>query len=308
MSIWPTFKSEVRKLLSVRSTYILILAALALVTLFAFVGTSASTYEEAVCSSTGEVLYSLDEVSPKLENATPEEVCKGPVSYNIVSLPDLPYNKILFNVQETVPLVALFLALVLVLQMAHEFRYNTITHTLTLSNSRSKVLLSKVGLSILFVTIVTLAAIGLCVAVSQLAINIKNLNAPAQDFSWLYVIGRHLGYVLGFTLFWMAIITLVRNLTAGIAAIFILPTIEQIGVYFLSQRNIEPTKTLFFSALDRFGAVASDITQIENIPEFITRTDSGPASVIGAGLVVLAYLVGLWAVAWWLFVRRDATN
>lgn len=306
MNFWPTLKSEIRKLLTVRSTYILIFSAFALIGLFTYVGTSASDYEEAICQSTGEVLYSIEQFDPRLENASPEDVCGGPVSYNRIVINDLSEDKLLFNFQEAIPVISMFISVVLVLFMAHEFRYNTISHTLTLSNSRSKVLLAKLIVGVLFTITITLFTLGLILAVSHIAINVKGLHLPAQDYDWAYVFLRHLGYVLIYSLLWLGIITLIRNLTAGIAAILLLPTIEAIVAFLLEERGIEPTKVLPFSALNRFSDAATGLTSTDPVTELATRSE--PASVLMAGLVALAYLVGVWAVAWWLFLRRDAMN
>lgn len=299
-------KAEVRKLLTVRSTYIMMILALVFISLFAYFGTSGLTYEEAVCESTGEVLYSMNHTDPRLEGTSPEEVCGGEVSYVTKTDNNLPDDKLLYSLQEAVPIMATFASVVVILLMAHEFRYSTINYTLTISNSRSKVLLSKMLVSIVFVIAATLLAVGVSFAVTQAAINIKGLSLHTQDYNWLYILARHLGYVLGYALFSLGIITLVRNLTAGIAAIFVLPTLDSIAGFLLAARNIEPTKILPFTALDRFGNVATDLSTSGTTADFMVKTSSGAASVAVAGLVVAAYLLVVWLVTWYLFLHRDA--
>lgn len=295
-------KSEIRKLLSVRSTYILITVALGLISLFTYLGTSSSSYQEAVCVQTGEVLYSQNQADPRLQNASPEDVCGGTVSYATKTQHTLPKDKLLTNFQETLPLVAIFTSVVLVLFVAHEFRYNTINYTLTIANSRSKVLLSKLLIGVVFTICVTLLAIVLTVVVTNLAIVAKDLTLPAQDYNWMYVLFRHLVYALGYTLIFIGVAVLVRNLTAGIAAVFLLPTIDGLTGFLLTIRDIEPTKFLPFSALDRFGNVLLSDAQIVLADDFARY----PATVLGAFVVFSIYLVVLWVITWLLFLKRDA--
>jgi ABC-type transport system involved in multi-copper enzyme maturation permease subunit len=304
-----SLKSELRKFLTVRSTYILIASAFALIALFSYFGTSASTYEEAVCAETGEVYYSLDYTDERLyeEGATPEELCGGKVNFNTITINELSKDKLLFNMQEAIPVIAMFTAIVVVLMMAHEFRYNTINYTFTTSDSRSKVLTSKVVISVLLTILVTLLAIGLVVLVTQIAINTKGLVLPEQNYDWIYVVMRHISYMLGYVLLFLGIATLVRNLVASVVAILIVPIVDALIGALLSLRDIEATKVLPFSALDRFGSVAADITNNNEAIEFMTETTSGPASAMTAGLVVAGWVVGLWLLAWILFLRRDAS-
>jgi|GEM_PF-203741 hypothetical protein len=298
-------KSEIRKLLSVRSTYILLAVALALIGLFAYLGTSSIAYETVTCEPTGEVLMSRDYVDERLQDKTPEEVCGGPVSRVQEIIRDLPKERLLFNLQEAVPIIVTFASVILVLFVAHEFRYNLINYTLTISNSRSKVLLSKLAVGVSFTTLAVLLAIGVNVAATFAAVSIKDLNLPAQDYNWLYILGRHVVYALGYTLLAVSVAVLVRNLVFAIVAIFVLPTLEGIASFLLSTRDIEPAKVLPYSALDRFGNVAADVVNAS--PDVTEKFVSGvhPATAMGALGVFAIYLVALWGITWYLFLRRD---
>ena len=101
---------------------------------------------------------------------------------------------------------------------------------------------------------------------------------------------------------------LVRNLTFAVAAAFILPNLDRIAGFLLSTRDIEPTKTLPFSALGRFGNVASDIATgtAEAGEDFLGASATLPATALGALAVFTAYLLGLWLITWYLFLKRDA--
>lgn len=302
-------KSEWLKLFTVRSTYILLLSAFALISLFTYLGTSPSTYEEAVCEPTGDVLYSQGQTDPRLETAPPEELCDGPVNYELKTSRDLSEDRLLFGLQESVPLIATFVTIILVLLTTHEYRHNLINYTLTISSSRSKVLLAKLIVSTVFTIVATLLAIGLTLAMFALAVNVKDLHLPAQNYDWLYVMGRHFGYSLGYVLFFVGLATLLRNLTAAIAAIFLVPTVDGIVGFLLSTRELEPTKFLPFFSLDRFGNVASDISYgTADVGEtFLNANPGEPASAMLALGVFSVYLAAVWIAGWILFMRRDAS-
>jgi ABC-type transport system involved in multi-copper enzyme maturation permease subunit len=301
-------KSEFRKLLSIRSTYILLSIALVIVGLAAYFGTSGETYEKAVCQSSGEVLYTRDYTDERLQQAGPEEICGGNVTITAETTKDLHKERLLFGLQETVPIVVTFVSIILVLLVAHEFRYNTINYTLTISSSRSKVLLAKLVVAVLFTLLTTLLAVGVSLAVTSAAISLKDLTLPAQDYNWLYVVSRHLVYALGYTLFAVGVAVLVRNLTVAVAAVFIFPILDEIAGLLLAIRDIEPTKALPFSALGRFGNVTLDVApgMADEAAEFASVSATLPATALGALTVFAVYLVALWAITWYLFLRRDA--
>lgn len=297
----PQIKSEIRKLLTVRSTYILVLVAMALIVLFTYVGTSGTYSSEITCVRDGHTEIISEEAYME---TSPEELCEGGnVNYNDKYSDDVEKDRLLFGLQEIVPVISLFASIILVLLVAHEFRHNTISYTLTISNSRSRVVAAKLLVSAAFVLLATLLAMGVAVGTFFVAASIKGLNVPAQDFDWLYIVGRHLTYSLGFTLFGMGIALLVRNLTAAIAALFVLPTINDIAGYLLSTRDYEPTKLLPFSALNRVGNVVTDV--MSSSASFIPSGSENQASVMQALAVFAAYLVGVWLISWILFIKRD---
>lgn len=304
----PALTAEFKKLLTVRSTYLLVLIALFLTTFFTYLGTAPATYEEFIpnesVSSQGEESQTGDSEGGAVKNQ-PISSEDGTVVTHVSH--DLAKEKIFLNLQEMLPVVTLFFAIVVVLLMAHEFRHNTITYTLTSSNSRSKVLVSKIIVATVFTITATLLAIGFTVASTYAAISIKDLNLPSQDYNWGYIIARLLGYALGYSLIMLAIITLIRNIIAGIVAIFVLPTINEIAGALLSIRNIEATKVLPFSALGRISSLSADLISSPGLADDgFTDPQRLPATLLGSSLVFAAYLVGVWIIAWILFLKRDA--
>src|SRR6185437_5947661 len=122
-------KAEFRKLLSVRSTYILISVAILFVIFFTF-------YIE------GYHLSGKDLLNKHL------------------------YNDDIVGALTSLPLI--FGAIIAILLMTHEYRYNTITYSLTLSNSRSKVLAAKLIVTSVFALLFTIAIAVLAPVMSYL--------------------------------------------------------------------------------------------------------------------------------------------
>src|SRR5690606_21376125 len=102
-----TIKAEVRKLLTVRSTYVILFIILALSVLVNF-------YVEGYWGQSGSAAGMLESTA---------------------------FNEIISN---GVGMAALFISIVAVLQMGHAYRDNTITYTLTANARRTQVFLAKV--------------------------------------------------------------------------------------------------------------------------------------------------------------------
>jgi len=121
-------KAEYRKLFTVRSTYIILLIVLVLLIFFGFF-------------ISGWRIDNSDLHNP---------------------------GTLAGDVTGAVSTVSLFLGLLATLLMTHEYRYNTIMHTLTLSNSRSRTLLAKIlilsGLAVIFTIVIAVLAPLLAVA------------------------------------------------------------------------------------------------------------------------------------------------
>ncbi len=194
----PALRSEFRKLLSVRSTYLLSLLIIVLTCLFTYFGTSSEYVNKEAPSSTPATSQSQSSAKSNdkkdvISQTTPDN---GPPQ----KTNNLQKDKLASNIINTTG-AAVFIAVVVVLLMAHEFRYNTITYTLTLSKSRSRVLLAKIVVGTTYIVAVSLLAMAVTVAVTYLAVNIKGLNLPPQDINWLYINARLIGYILWFALF-----------------------------------------------------------------------------------------------------------
>jgi ABC-type transport system involved in multi-copper enzyme maturation permease subunit len=244
-------KAEVRKLVTIRSTYIIIAVVLALEVFLAFFISGVRAHPDALhnpqtlASDAGLAIHTL----------------------------------------------SLFCALIAVLLLTHEFRYNTISYSLTLSNSRSKVLAAKIIVMSVFAVCFTLITGALSPLLAILGMNVNHLHLVAQSIPYHSILWRGLFYGWGYTMAGLVIATLVRNQIGAIVTLFIVPGTVEGLLSLLLKQNIQ---YLPFSALNVVIGSGSGL----GVTTTITQAQ--------AALVFSAYLVVGWIVAWVLFLRRDA--
>ncbi len=179
----PTLKAEFKKLLSVRSTYFILLFVLALEIFFAFY-------------ITGWRIEKHNLVNP----------------FELAS-----------QVGNAISVISIFSAVTAILLVTHEYRYNTIMYSLTLSNSRSKVLLAKVIVATVYAVIFTLFFGTLSPILTYLAIHAHHLKLVPQTYYYFDIIWRNLLYGWGFTMAGLLFATLIRSQVGSIVALFIIP-------------------------------------------------------------------------------------
>lgn len=243
-------KAEIRKLFSVRSTYVILLIVLALEILFAFY-----------------------------------------VSGWRIDYQDLHNTTTLSNdVTGAVNTVAIFAALIATLLMTHEYRYNTIMYSLTLSKSRSRVLLAKFLVISVFAIIFTFIAGALSPLLTILGIHAHHLKLVHQTLQYSTLIWHSLFFGWGYTIAGLLIAALVRNQIGAIVTLFIAPETIEAVLGLLLKKN---TVYLPFTALHI--VIGQEMPTYQNV-----------ISIGRAALVFLAYIVVGWIVAWVLFLKRDA--
>jgi ABC-2 type transport system permease protein len=235
------FRSEFRKLLTIRSTYILMILATLLLGFFSF--------------------WALG--------------YKGVATANPV---------LMQAVMDGVTVVAMFISIIAVLNVTHEYRYNTIMYTLTSANSRTKVFLAKLGVILAFVLGFFVFASLFAVLMTWIGATMSG-NTPINDtFYFTETIWRSLFHITAMTLLGFMFGMLFRHVVGAIAVLFIVPnTIEGL----LSIVMKENTKYLPYSAIEQVHSGA-----------LLTPNK--------AALVASAYIVGGLIIAWILFLRRDA--
>lgn len=187
--------------------------------------------------------------------------------------------------------VAIIAAIIAVLFMAHEYRYNLITYTLSASNSRTKSLLAKILVIAAYSFFYAVVGTTLGIIMYRLGLAVSGKTLAPQDFDLLNIYGRLIFYTVGFSLVGLLFTVLFRNLALSIVMLFMLPsTLEGL----LSLLLKENTKYLPFSAL---GQV---------IMPNLGNPDSVSLSPGKAALIFTIYLIVGWVITWYLFLKRDA--
>jgi ABC-2 type transport system permease protein len=200
------------------------------------------------------------------------------------------------GLQTIAPLTGIVSALIAILLMSHEYRYNTITYTLSLSNSRSKVLLAKIITVFVYTLIATLVVVALTFALVIWGNKLGGHPLPPQNINLVTFLARAIFYCEGLALAILMITTLIRNLVFSIVFLFIVPnTIETLLTLVFKEKAIY----LPFSAL---GQVIASATPSADTGPFKV----GHLSPLKGAVVFTIYLVIGWMISWYLFLRRDA--
>jgi ABC-type transport system involved in multi-copper enzyme maturation permease subunit len=243
-------KAEFRKLLTVRSTYIITILVLLFIAFIAF-------YVE------GWRLAPHDLLSP-------------------TQLSDDVFGALSLSV---------FGAIIAILLMTHEYRYNTIMYTLTSSNSRARVLVSKVIVISVYALFLTAVIAVLSPVASYLGIHANGHSLAPQTLHVGNLIWRSLFYGWSYGMAGLLLATLIRVQVGAIAALFVIPG------------AIEP----LLGELLKHNAVYLPFTaQGQVLGQGASFGGGAPLSPSKAAVVFTVYLVVGWVVAWILFLKRDA--
>ena len=242
-------KSELRKLYTVRSTYVVVALAVVMVIIFAFYGEGLRVNPEALHN-------------PHL---------------------------LASETAEAIQAVGILGALVGVLLVTHEYRYNTIVYTLTASRSRTRVLLAKLIAVSCFAVLFTLFIGALSPAMTALGIHIKGAALTAQSFPFADMIWRVLLAGWGFAVLTFIVAVIIRMQVGAVAAMFLIPaTVEPLLGLLLKHNAV-------YLPFGNLGTILQSI---------LGHTD---ISIQRAVAVLAAYVVAGLLAAWILFVRRDAS-
>lgn len=255
-------KAEFKKILSVRSTYVLSLVALLFVGIATFYGTGF------------------------------KRVLTDPFQ-NLVLAGSLT---------QVAMFTGVFAGIVGLLLLTHEYRYNTITYSLTASNSRSKVLAAKIiavfGYGLVLALL--LGIIGLILV--KVGASASGHPLPHQDISYATYLLKVITYTESVALVGLLFAALIRNQVGAIVTLLVFPGVFEQLLGLILKRNTVYTP---FTAID----------QVIQPPVMhgvaATHTDTSALGSLSAPrgfLVFLAYFIVGWAIAWYLFLRRDATK
>ncbi|HSW78648.1 MAG TPA: ABC transporter permease subunit [Candidatus Babeliales bacterium] len=266
----PGIKAEFKKLLSVRSTYILMLG-------FLLLGAFISFYVHGY----------KDSGLPNITGQSPQDQAGAALflASSITSIPNI---------------LSVAGALIALLLLAHEYRYNTIVYTLTASNSRSKVLASKIIAIFCLVFVYTLVSTAILLGLVLAGVAIGGHSLPHQDINYLVFFAKSIFFAESFAMAGLLFIALIRNQVGAIAALLILPnTIEGLLSLLLKNNSVY----MPFTALQQViqGPV------IKGARPAHPDNPMGTLSALHGAEVFLVYLVVAWVVTWYLFLKRDAT-
>lgn len=185
----PTLKGEFRKLLTVRSTYFVVLFMLVLEGIFAFWATG----------------YRVD----------PKQAAQA--------------GFLAQNIFDAVSALAIFPAIVATLLMTHEYRYNTILYSLTSSPSRLRVLFAKLGVVSTYAVIITAIFGGVTIGLTLLGLHLGGHHLVAQSIPFHSVVWKVLFYGWGMAMAGLLFASLIRNQIAAVVSLLVVPgIIEQL--------------------------------------------------------------------------------
>lgn len=248
----PALKAEFRKLFTIRSTYIMLIISALLIVLYAF-------YFEGYQGNTGSAASKL-----------------APTAYQEI-------------VTNGGGMAVLFVSIIAILFMGHEYRYNTIMYTLTANSRRSKVLAAKLLVMTIFSALFGLFAVAFALGMYKLGLTFRDATLPAQNFDALVEIGRGVVYYIFYGLIGLLIATLLRNIVAAIGTLFALSIV------------VEPLLSLMLKENAVYLPIAATDTIMRASMMQGDKLTPNSAIVV-AGL----YLVVGWVIAWLLFLKRDA--
>ncbi|MDB5181385.1 MAG: hypothetical protein JWP13_148 [Candidatus Saccharibacteria bacterium] len=236
-------KAEYQKLVTIRSTYVILAICLALT---AFISFYVIGYRQALPASSPRMIQDV--------------------------------------ITALLPNLVLLVSLVGILLVTHEYRYNTIMYTLTSSNSRLRVLLAKLLVVSCFTIIASLALAAIAALLTYAGAQTKGVEVVAQSIPYADLLWRFAFFSWGFAMFGLLFAYIIRSQVGTIIAFIVLPDILTGLLSLLLKEN---TVYVPFSALG----------------EVLRPGQFTPAK---AATVVGIYLVVGWAVAAYLFKKRDA--
>jgi ABC-2 type transport system permease protein len=246
----PTIKSEIRKLFTMRWTYYILAFCLVLMLFFGFY-------------ISGWKIDHADLLNP---------------------------NSLANDVTGAVGTLSIFVSLIAILLFANEYRYNTIMYTLTSSNSRTKVLLSKIlvitGFSVAFTLIVGILA----PVLSNLGVHAHHLTLVHQTYHYGDLAWRSFYFGWCYAMAGLVIAALTRSQVGALVTIFIFPSVVESLIGLALKNN---------SVYLPFTSLATLIGTGANYRNSITP--------FHAALVFTTYLVVGLGFTWYLFLKRDAT-
>lgn len=185
---------------------------------------------------------------------------------------------------------ATFTSILAILLVAHEYRYNTISYTLTAARSRINVVLAKMAVMATYALVGGAVVVAIGYFGTILGANIAGDHVVAQQIDWLEKFWQFAAYSVGYALAGLIIALIIRSLVGALAFFFVFPIVGEISTIVLH----ENVRFLPFRSLDAILGVP-----FQGIPVDMLAPTS-------AALLAYSYLTIAAVSACALFVRRDA--
>ena len=239
-------KSEFRKLLTVRTTYFMILMAFLL--------------------TSGLIAFWI-------------------FGYQDVSKADTNANALLESVYNAVSIMGIFVSLITIMLVGHEYRYNTIMYSLTSVNRRSKLFFAKYLVSIVFSLIVAAILASLTIVAFNIGQSVHHINTTSQHLPVLQMIWHCAASIAANVTFSFILAIIIRSLIGAIVTILIVPSTIEGLLSILLKENV---KYLPFTALSNLTSVSTKVSATMSLS------------------LVAAYAAFFGLVSYILFLKRDA--
>jgi ABC-2 type transport system permease protein len=191
--------------------------------------------------------------------------------------------------------VTIFGAIVAILLVTHEYRYNTVMYTLTSSNRRSKVLISKFIVVSLYALFLTVLIGVLSPVMAYLGVHTHGHTLVPQTLHYGSLAWRSLFFGWGYAMAGFLLAVLTRNQVASIVSLFLIPSLAEqlLGELLLKHNSVYMPFTALNQVLNGPSSVNSGLMS------------SMFSSARAAGIYCVYVVVG-GIVAWILFYKRDA--
>ena len=184
-----------------------------------------------------------------------------------------------------VSITSVFVAIIALLLITHEYRYNTILYSMTANRSRTVLLFSKFIAITVFSLVITVMLAGLAPLMTYIGAGLGGHDLVSQHFAWGDIVWKILFYGWGTSIIALLIGVLIRSQIGAIVIYFLMPTTIEGLLSLLLKENVA---YLPFTSL----GIVIDKSQVLTSAE--------------AAMVFIGYMVIGWAVAWALFLKRDA--
>jgi ABC-2 type transport system permease protein len=142
-------------------------------------------------------------------------------------------------IMSAVTVAGIFLSFLAVLLVGHEYRYNTIMYSLTSSNSRTKVFFAKLLVLIVAALAITAVVVAGAIGLFYLGQHLHHVSTAAQVLPVWDVTWRAVVTIVGDIVFAFIISVLLRNLIGSIAVILVLPSTVENLLSLLLKGNVK---------------------------------------------------------------------